>query len=139
MLEDLRGRFRLLQETAASLRQQQQVQFNLLQQAMSGNQSQLQSTSPRGHSLPHPMKLNSTGGGGVFATWVAAIRAKLAVDGQAIGDSAAQFYYVLLRLDQGAQEKVLPKLKHARASGNYDYNKIIEEIAGILDKDDALL
>ena len=63
MLEDLRGQFRLLQqETAATLRQQQ-VQFNLLQQAMSGIQSQLQSTSPRRHSLPHPKKLDSTGGG----------------------------------------------------------------------------
>ena len=79
------------------------------------------------------------GGGGVFAAWVAAIRAKLAVDGQVIGDSAAQFYYVLLGLDQGAQEMVPPKLKHARASGNYDYNKVIEEIADIIDKDNALL
>lgn len=36
MLEDLRGQFRLLQqETAATLRQQQ-VQFNLLQQALCG-------------------------------------------------------------------------------------------------------
>ena len=47
--------------------------------------------------------------------------------------------YVLLRLDQGVQGMVLPKLKHARASGNYDYNKIIEEIADIIDKDNALL
>lgn len=138
MLDGLHDQVKALQQETVSLRQQQQVQFNLLQ-TMSGIQSQLRPTSPREHSLPDPEILNCTGGGGVFATWVEAIRGKLAVDGQAIGDSGAKFYYVFLHLDQHGQELVLPKLKQARASDNYDYNKILEELACILDEADALL
>jgi hypothetical protein len=48
-------------------------------------------------SLPDPAKFD--GQSYKFDTWLLAIKAKLRVDGAAIGDSIAQFYYVYLNLD----------------------------------------
>ena len=46
--------------------------------------------------LPDPEKF--TGSTYKFDTWLPSIKAKLRVDGIAIGDSVAQFYYVYLNL-----------------------------------------
>ena len=45
-------------------------------------------------SLPDPEKFN--GQAHKFDTWLPSIKAKLRVDGPAIGDTVAQFYYVYL-------------------------------------------
>jgi len=47
--------------------------------------------------LPDPEKFVSSSY--KFDTWLPSIRAKLRVDGIAIGDATAQFYYVYLNLD----------------------------------------
>jgi hypothetical protein len=47
--------------------------------------------------LPDPEKFASVPY--KFNTWLPAIKAKLRVDNEAIGDSIAQFYYVYLNLD----------------------------------------
>jgi len=42
------------------------------------------------------------------------IKAKLRVDGAAIGDSIAQFYYVYFALESKVQAMVLPQLSRAK-------------------------
>jgi cell division septum initiation protein DivIVA len=57
-------------------------------------------------SLLDPEKFN--GQAHKFNTWLPSIRAKLQVDGEAIGNAIAQFYYVYLNLDSHVQAMVLP-------------------------------
>ncbi len=57
-------------------------------------------------SLPDPEKFS--GHAQKFDTWLPSIRAKLQVDGDAIGDATAQFYYVYLNLESPVQAMVLP-------------------------------
>lgn len=59
IIEDLRDRIKALRQENTSLRQQQQVQSNLIQ-ALSEIQSQLRSTSRPKTSLPEPEKLDRT-------------------------------------------------------------------------------
>jgi hypothetical protein len=65
-------------------------------------------------SLPDPEKFN--GQSYKFDTWLPSIKAKLRVDGEAIGDSVAQFYYVYLNHESYIQAMVLPQLSQAEAS-----------------------
>ncbi|KAJ5984660.1 hypothetical protein N7481_006759 [Penicillium waksmanii] len=65
--------------------------------------------------LPDPEKL--TGTSVKFDRWVAAIRAKLELDAEAIGDAQAPFYYV----------------EYDQTSGNDDYNAIIDQLAGVFE------
>jgi hypothetical protein len=80
-------------------------------------------------SLPDPEKF--TGQSLKYETWDAAIKAKLRIDGQAIGDATAQFYYVYLNLDNKTQALVLPQLAIAEESGSYDYNTILEQLSRV--------
>lgn len=82
-------------------------------------------------SLPDPEKF--TGSSIKFDTWDAAIRAKLAIDGSAIGDATAQFYYVYLNLDSKVQAMVLPQLATARDTGVHDYNTILDQLRRVYD------
>jgi hypothetical protein len=82
-------------------------------------------------SLPDPEKF--AGNSVKFDTWDAAIRAKLAIDGPAIGDATAQFYYVYLNLDSKVQAMVLPQLAHAKQSGVHDYNTILDQLTRVYD------
>ena len=56
-------------------------------------------------NLPDPEKFN--GKTYKFDTWLLAIRTKLRIDGSAIGDSTAQFYYVYGNLESNIQIMVL--------------------------------
>ncbi|KIN05194.1 hypothetical protein OIDMADRAFT_51015 [Oidiodendron maius Zn] len=60
-------------------------------------------------ALPAPDKFN--GSTQRFDIWLPSIRAKLRVDGIAIGDPIAQFYYVFLNLDSHVQAMVLLQLE----------------------------
>ena len=89
--------------------------------AMQAQITQLQSEiqALRSHSrpkpaLPDPDKFN--GSTQRFDTWLPSIRAKLRVDGMAIGDPIAQFYYMFLNLDSYIQAIVLPQLAQAEES-----------------------
>ena len=62
-------------------------------------------------SLPNPEKFS--GQPYKFDTWLPSIKAKLRVDGEAIGDTVAQFYYVYLNLESHIQAMVLPQLHQA--------------------------
>ncbi|OQD60028.1 hypothetical protein PENPOL_c031G04805 [Penicillium polonicum] len=82
-------------------------------------------------SLPDPEKF--TGQSFKYDTWDALIRVKLAIDGPAIGDSTAQFYYVFLNLLSQVQAMVLPQLATARDSGVHDYNTILDSLRRVYD------
>jgi hypothetical protein len=87
-----------------------------LRAALASTQAQLtaQSTAKTSQKskLPDPEKF--AGSTYKFDTWLPSIEAKLSVDGTAIGDATAQFYYVYLNLDSSAQSMVLPQLSYAK-------------------------
>jgi hypothetical protein len=62
--------------------------------------------------LPDPEKF--AGSTYKFDTWLPLIEAKLAVDGTAIGDATAQFYYIYLNLDSSVQSIVLLQLSYTK-------------------------
>ena len=80
--------------------------------------------------LPDPEKF--TGQAHKFDTWLPSIRAKLQVDGKAIGDATAQFYYVYLNLDSHVQAMVLPQLSQANET-SHDYNTILDQLIRVYD------
>ncbi|KIM93062.1 hypothetical protein OIDMADRAFT_64132, partial [Oidiodendron maius Zn] len=82
-------------------------------------------------ALPAPDKFN--GSTQRFDTWLPSIRAKLRVDGIAIGDPIAQFYYVFLNLDSHIQAMVLPQLAQAEESESWDYNTILAQLSRVYD------
>ncbi|KAF2178189.1 hypothetical protein K469DRAFT_718289 [Zopfia rhizophila CBS 207.26] len=61
--------------------------------------------------LPTPTKFD--GKPYRFKTWLPTINAKIAVDGQAIGDDTAKFYFVWDNLEPQIQAMVLPQLSDA--------------------------
>ena len=81
--------------------------------------------------LPDPAKFD--GQSYKFDTWLPAIKAKLRVNGAAIGDSIAQFYYVYLNLDTQVQATVLPQLGQAEKLGTWDYNSILDQLTRVCD------
>jgi hypothetical protein len=82
-------------------------------------------------ALPDPEKFN--GQSHRFDTWLPSIRAKLRVDGTAIGDSIAQFYYVFLNLESHVQAMVLPQLAQAEESTTWDFNTILGQLSRVYD------
>jgi hypothetical protein len=80
-------------------------------------------------SLPDPEKFS--GQALKFDTWLPSIKAKLHVDGEAIGDTVSQFYYVYLNLDSHVQATVLPQLAQAEESGSWDYNTILNQLSRV--------
>lgn len=82
-------------------------------------------------SLPDPDKF--TGITHNFDTWNTVIRAKLAIDGAAIGDSLAQFYYVYMSLTSQVQAMVFPQIVAARESGEYNFETILDQLTRVYD------
>ena len=82
-------------------------------------------------SLPDPDKFS--GQPYKYDTWLPSIKAKLRVDGAAIGDSVAQFYYVYLNLDSHVQAMVLPQLGQAEESQSWNYQTILDQLSRVYD------
>jgi Retrotransposon gag protein len=82
-------------------------------------------------SLPDPEKFS--GQPHKFDTWLPSIKAKLRVDGEAIGDTVAQFYYVYLNLESHIQAMVLPQLHQAEESQVWDYTTIFDQLIRVYD------
>ena len=82
-------------------------------------------------ALPDPDKFS--GQSHKYDTWLPSIKAKLRVDGEAIGDSVAQFYYVYLNLDSHVQAMVLPQLSQAEESEAWDYTTILDQLSRVYD------
>ena len=116
-LEQLRAAVLELRQEAQRQRdviQAQQEEIALLKQLRSSSTS----AKPK-PSLPDPEKFN--GQAYQYDTWLPLIQAKLRVDGDAIGDSTAQFYYVYLNLETHVQAMVLPQLSQAEDDQKWDY------------------
>jgi len=92
--------------------------------------AEAQSSRPRA-KLPDPEKF--AGSTYKFDTWLPSVKAKLRVDGAAIGDATAQFYYVYLNLDSSVQAMVLPQLSHAESTQEWDYNSILDQLSRVYD------
>jgi hypothetical protein len=80
--------------------------------------------------LPDPQRFN--GLSHEFAPWLPSIKAKLRVDGAAIGNAYAQFFYVYLTLHTSVQAKVLPQVSFADEAQR-DYNSILDQLTRIYD------
>jgi hypothetical protein len=81
--------------------------------------------------LPDPEKF--AGSSYKFDTWLPSIKAKLRVDGTAIGNDTAQFYYVYLNLESPVQSMVLPQLSQAELAQSWDYNTILDQLSRVYD------
>src|SRR3981189_988399 len=81
--------------------------------------------------LPDPEKFN--GSTHRFDMRPCSVRAKLRVDGAAIGDSIAQFYYVFLNLESHVQAMVLPQLAQAEESESWNFNTILDQLSRVCD------
>ena len=82
-------------------------------------------------SLPDPEKFN--GQPYKFDTWLPSIKAKLHVDGEAIGEAVAQFYYVYLNLESHVQAMVLPQLATAEEKRIWDHDTILQQLKRVYD------
>jgi hypothetical protein len=80
-------------------------------------------------SLPDPEKFN--GQAHKFDTWLPSIKAKLRVDGPAIGDTVAQFYYIYLNIKSHVQAMVLPQLGQAEESQQWDFTTILNQLTQV--------
>ncbi|QSZ31090.1 hypothetical protein DSL72_000651 [Monilinia vaccinii-corymbosi] len=80
--------------------------------------------------LPDPEKFN--GSIHKFNTWLFSIRAKLQIDGIAIGNAIVQFYYVFFNLESHVQAMVLPQLFLDPAAPP-DYNMILDLLSSMYD------
>jgi hypothetical protein len=128
-LEQLRTAVLELRQEAQRQRdviQAQQDEIELLKQP----RPQTSSAKPK-PSLPDPEKFN--GQAYRYDTWLPSIQAKLRVDGDAIGDSTAQFYYVYLNLDTQVQAMVLPQLSQAEDDQKWDYHTILGQLSRVYD------
>ncbi|KAJ9473800.1 hypothetical protein VN97_g13280 [Penicillium thymicola] len=135
VLHQLRAELRTeFASTIDNLRGEIQAQSQListLQASVSATAANPPSSKRPKSSLPDPEKFS--GQAFKYDTWDAAIRAKLAIDGPAIGDSTAQFYYVYLNLASQVQAMVFPQLSSARDSGIHDYNTILDSLRRVYD------
>ena len=66
-------------------------------------------------------------------TWNTSIKAKLRVDGELIGNTEAQFWYVYEALESHVQATILPLCQEAEDSDNWDYKQILGHLARIYD------
>lgn len=81
--------------------------------------------------LPDPEKFNGTQI--MWDTWLPSIKAKLRIDGEAIGGPEAQFFYLYGRLEGKVQSLVTPQLTVAEATQQYDRDSILQQLARIYD------
>ena len=92
--------------------------------------------SQRATTRPKPCLLDPekfSGQAHKFNTWLPSIHAKLRVDGEAIGDTTAQFYYIYLNLNSHVQAIVLPQLGQAEEAQEWDHNTILNQMARVYD------
>jgi hypothetical protein len=114
----------------AELQTEVRRQAEVIQQQ--GNELLLLRTRPSTKtksSLPDPEKFN--GQVHKFDTWLPSIKAKLRVDGEAIGDPTAQFYYVYLNLESHVQAMVLPQLSQAEDDQSWAYTSILNQLSRV--------
>ena len=127
-----------VQALRAELLQTLQLEFNstidTLSQTVTNLQAELASlrinTRPK-PVLPDVDKFDGTSY--KWDTWRPMIKAKLRVDGRALGDLTAQFYYVYFALDSKVQAMVLPQLARAEEDDEWNPQSIFDQLARVFD------
>ncbi|KAE9575110.1 hypothetical protein CGMCC3_g9064 [Colletotrichum fructicola] len=76
--------------------------------------------------LPTCAKFN--GRSSDWDTWILAMKAKLKVDGLAIGNDDSQLYYVYSSLDSNVQAMVLPFVRNAERNNVWDVAGLIQHL-----------
>jgi len=88
-----------------------------------------QAPKPR-QALPDVEKLH---GSRDLDEWIISIRAKLRIDGEAIGDEYARFHYVYSRLSATMKKMLLPYVARAEETGKSTPSQFIDYIRSTLD------
>ena len=102
-----------------------QTQINELQEA-------IRQRSPRPRQvLPEPDRFS--GRVKDWDAWALTMRAKLRVDGAAIGDENAQFYYVYSSLGTNIQSMVLAFIQRAEKQCNWNPSQLLDHLERIFD------
>lgn len=109
VIEELRTHVKELQETVA----------------------QRTTTSRPRQVLPEPDRFD--GHARHWDTWSMSMRAKLRIDGTAIGDKHAQLYYVYASLGKGVQGLVLAFMKKAEKTGEWDPSALLGYLERLYD------
>lgn len=65
-------------------------------------------------------------------TWLPMIKAKIRVDGEALGNQVARFYYVYGNLEPKVQAMILPQLAEAELNSVWDYHTILDQLKRVL-------
>ncbi|EGZ76080.1 hypothetical protein NEUTE2DRAFT_146077 [Neurospora tetrasperma FGSC 2509] len=81
--------------------------------------------------LPDVEKFN--GAAYTFETWLPSIQAKLRIDGDAIGNAEAQFWYLFSRLDGKIQALVMPQVQQASELQVFDPQDLLDQLNRIYD------
>jgi hypothetical protein len=126
-------------QITSQLTRQFDAEITTLRNGISALQTELANrpiTRPK-PSLPDPDKFD--GKAYKYETWFQSIEAKLLVDGPAIGNEIAQFYYVYLNLETNVQAMVLPQLAAAKESNVWDPQSIIRQITRVYDNPNKVL
>jgi hypothetical protein len=126
-------------QITSQLTQQFEAEITTLRNGISALQAEL-ANRPAARpkpSLPDPEKFD--GKGYKYETWFQSIEAKLLVDGPAIGNEIAQFYYVYLNLETNVQAMVLPQLAAAKEADVWDPQSIIRQITRVYDNPNKVL
>ncbi|KAK1973162.1 hypothetical protein LZ30DRAFT_744293 [Colletotrichum cereale] len=97
--------------------------FDSLQQQINELKAQ-QTTRPR-QVLPPCTRFN--GRSNDWDTWILAMKAKLKVDGLAIGGSDSQLYYVYSSLDSNVQAMVLPFVQVGRFLSSRNMMSVLDD------------
>jgi len=87
-------------------------------------------TRPR-QVLPEPDRFS--GRAKDWDAWALAMKAKLKVDGHAIGDENAQFYFVYSSLDTNIQSMVLAYVQRVEKQGSWDPSRLLDHLERIFD------
>ncbi|KAK4221747.1 hypothetical protein QBC38DRAFT_347391, partial [Podospora fimiseda] len=82
-------------------------------------------------SLPNPDKFS--GQQYTWENWEASIKAKIRIDGPAIGGPEAQFYYVYDRLEGKIQSLVMPQLVQAEETKIYNVDDLFKQLSRLYD------
>ena len=107
-----------------------QAQITALQAELATVRSQQVTSTPISRPrprLPDPVKFD--GKQHRFRVWLPEVKAKLAVDDEAIGNDIAKFFYVYGCLEPTVQAMVLPQLAIAEKEKKWDYNTILDQLS----------
>jgi hypothetical protein len=124
-IQQLQAEFQALRAGLHQEIQSLQNEIQTLRATLSIIANTTTTTRPRA-VLPIPTKFD--GKQYRFKTWLPTIKAKIAVDGQAIGDETAKFYFVWDNLEPSIQAMVLPQLANAEENGQWNWEEIIHQL-----------